>query len=132
MVIVAEGLKAPYRASNPDTLNHIAPDGQRPFPVMVRHRYEGTYPAVQVGAAMESGGASVTPAASLVPATFTYRAGPEEARDAVVALSTMSRRGGAKLPVDSRRVATPQQARCEPPARRSQPPARTRGQGPRP
>ncbi len=97
--ILAEGLKAPYKESNQDTLNRIVPDGERPFLVMVRHRFEAVDLAVQVGAALESGGASVTPASGLVPAMFAYRAGPAEAQDAVVALSTMSRRGGAKLRV---------------------------------
>ncbi len=79
----------------------VATGSTTPFTANVRHKFEGTDLAVPVTATLGSGGVSVSPSGSKVPApaTFQYKAPDQDRQTATVNLETRSKRGIATLAV---------------------------------
>ena len=79
----------------------VATGSTTPFTANVRHKFEGADLAVPVSATLGSGGVSVSPSGSNVPApaTFEYTAPDKDRQTATVDLETRSKRGIATLAV---------------------------------
>ena len=84
----------------------VVPGSEMPFTAVVTHKFEGGQLNTPVTATLKSGGVSVTPSGTKVPApaSFHYKAPEEPYVNAVVTLETRSRRGIATLFVAFRTV----------------------------
>jgi hypothetical protein len=79
----------------------VATGSTTPFTANVRHKFEGADLAVPVSATLGSGGVSVSPSGTKVPAParFSYLAPDKDRQTATVNLETRSKRGVATLAV---------------------------------